>query len=53
VDTRTESAEPKVRAAYQPGISIRDLAAAAGVSSSAASKWRKVILAERAQQVAQ
>jgi hypothetical protein len=52
-NTRTVSVEPRIRAAYQPGMSVRDLATAAGVSSSAASKWRKVILAESAQQVAQ
>jgi hypothetical protein len=50
--TRTDSAELKVREAYRDGMSIRDLAAAAGVSSSAASKWRKVILAEQEQRVA-
>jgi len=53
VDTRTASAEPKIRAVYQSGMSVRDLAAAAGVSSSAASKWRKVLLAEATQLVAQ
>jgi hypothetical protein len=51
--SRTDSAELKVREAYREGMSIRELATAAGVSNSAASKWRKVILAEAAQQVAQ
>jgi hypothetical protein len=50
--TRTDSAELKVREAYREGMSIRDLATAAGVSSSAASKWRKVILAEQERRVA-
>jgi hypothetical protein len=49
---RTDSAELKVREAYHDGMSIRDLATAAGVSTSAASKWRKVILAEQEQRVA-
>jgi hypothetical protein len=34
-------------------MTVRELAMAAGVSSSAASKWRKVLLAEEAQRVAQ
>jgi hypothetical protein len=30
-------------------MTVRDLAGAAGVSSSAASKWRKIMIAEAAQ----
>jgi hypothetical protein len=49
-NTRTASAEAKVRRAYVPGMSISALAKASGVSMSAASKWRKVIRAEQDEQ---
>ena len=47
---RTDSAEKKVRAVWREGMTVRELAEAAGVSSSAASKWRKVMIAEVAQE---
>jgi hypothetical protein len=50
-DTRTASAEERVRTVYQPGMTVSQLQAAAGLSSSAASKWRKVLLAEATQQL--
>lgn len=45
-----EDAETRIRAALaaEPGISIRALADAAGVSQATASKWRKVIRSESA-----
>jgi hypothetical protein len=51
--SRTDSVEPRIREVWRPGMTVRELAVAAGVSSSAASKWRKVFMAELAQQVAQ
>ena len=51
--SRTDSVESRIREVWQPGMTVRELTAAAGVSSSAASKWRKVFMAEIAQQVAQ
>jgi transposase-like protein len=41
-------AEERIRTALaaEPGLSVRSLAERAGVSQSAASKWRKVIKAE-------
>ncbi|HEY1390334.1 MAG TPA: hypothetical protein VGF38_17490 [Ktedonobacterales bacterium] len=47
---RTDSAEKKVRAVWREGMTVRELTEAAGVSSSAASKWRKVMIAEAAQE---
>jgi transposase-like protein len=41
-------AEQRIRAALadEPGLSVRSLAERAGVSQSAASKWRRVIRGE-------
>jgi hypothetical protein len=49
---RRESAEAKVRAVWQPGMSLRQLEAAAGIGRSTASKWARIMESEAAQQVA-
>jgi hypothetical protein len=51
--TRTVSAEAKVREVWQPGMSVGELQAAAGIGRSTASKWSKIMATEAAQQVAQ
>lgn len=38
---------------FTPGMSVSELQRDAGISRNAASKWRKVLEAEAAQQVAQ
>jgi hypothetical protein len=50
---RTATVEVAARAAWQPGMSVGALQKAANISRNAAGKWRKVLLAEEAQQVAQ
>ena len=49
-NTRTANAEAKARNVWRAGMSVADLAKAARLSSSSASKWRKVLSAEDAQQ---
>lgn len=46
---RTGSVEAKVRAVYRPGMSVSQLERKAGVSRSAAGKYRRVLEAEHAQ----
>lgn len=41
-----ESAEPKVRAVWRPGMSVTQLERAAGVARSTAHKWRRVLESE-------
>jgi hypothetical protein len=50
---RTESVEAKVRAAWQPGMTIGQLTRAAGISRNSAAKWARVLEAERSSQLAQ
>jgi hypothetical protein len=50
---KTATVERQARAAYEPGMSVGELQKAAKISRNAAGKWRKVLLAEASQQVAQ
>ena len=43
---RTATVEARVRAVWQPGMSVTQLERTAGISRNAAGKWRKVLLAE-------
>ncbi|HEY7092738.1 MAG TPA: hypothetical protein VH393_06145 [Ktedonobacterales bacterium] len=48
-----DAAEAAARAAWTPGMSVGALQKAAGISRSAASKFRRILMAEESQQVAQ
>jgi len=50
---KTATVERQAREAYEPGMSVGELQKAAKISRNAAGKWRKVLLAEASQQVAQ
>ena len=51
-NTRTVSAEAKVRRVWRAGISVKELARLAQMSESTASKWAKVLRDEPAREVA-
>jgi hypothetical protein len=48
-----DAAERAARAAWVPGMSVGALQKAAGISRNSASKFRRILMAEEAQQVAQ
>jgi hypothetical protein len=50
---KTATVEAAVRAVYEPGMSVGALQKAAQISRNSAAKWRRVLIAEAAQQVAQ